>query len=147
MKIWKSELDLTNVTGRSYHWCPLTGIEIVVGHRAWSDKNGYMSGTHISKLDILSCALSLSVICGKSFNPLKTRLAYCKSIIKSLYTFIQRTIKWEHTRCRRLSLFTFTLNSGDSWSFYLSKVFLKNIKSTCMTWLLLNCFLSWKRFF
>ena len=101
------------------------GIEIAIRHQTLSDKKGYMSGIHISKLDILS------VTCGKS----------------SLNTFIQRTIKWEHTHCRQLSLFTFTLNSGDIWSFYLSKDFLKNIKSTCMTRLLLNCFLSWIRFF
>ena len=44
-----------------------TGIEIAVGHRALSDKKVYMSGTHISKPDILSCTLALNVICGKSF--------------------------------------------------------------------------------
>ena len=81
----------------------------------------------------------------------KTRLAYhiayYKGIIKSIYTFIQRTIKWEHSRYRQLSLFTLTLSSGNTWSFYLSKVFLKNIKSTCMTQLLLIYFLSWIRFF
>ena len=73
-------------------------------------------------------------------------IVYYKGIIKSLYTFIQQTIKWEQTR-RQLPLFTFTLNSGDTWSFYWSIVFLKDIKSTSMTQLLLNCFLSWIRFF
>ena len=81
----------------------------------------------------------------------KTRLAYHiayhKSIIKSLCTCIQQTIKQGHTCGRHLPLFTFTLNSDDTWSFYLSKVFLKNNKSTCMTRLLLNCYLSWIRFF
>ena len=48
----------------------------------------------------------------------------------------------EHTSCRQLPSFTFPLNCGNTWSFHLSKVFLKNIKSTCMTWLLLNCYLS-----
>ena len=43
------------------------GIEKAVGHRTLSDKKGYMSGTNMSKPDILSCTLSLSVICGKSF--------------------------------------------------------------------------------
>ena len=43
------------------------GIEIAVGHWTLSVKKGYMSGTHISKPDILSCTLSLGVICGKSF--------------------------------------------------------------------------------
>ena len=63
-------------------------------------------------------------------NPsVKTRLvyhiAYYKSIIKSPETYIQRTTKREHTRCRQLPLFTFTLNSGDNWSSYLSEVFLR----------------------
>ena len=50
-------------------------------------------------------------------------ITYYKNIIKSLYTFTQWTIKQEHT-CRQLPLlFTFTLNSGNTWSFYLSKVF------------------------
>ena len=56
-------------------------------------------------------------------------------------------IKREYTRCRQLPWFTFTLNSDNFWSFYLSKPFLKNINSTCMTRLLPNCFLSWIRFF
>ena len=41
----------------------------------------------------------------------------------------KQTIKWEHTRCRELPLFTFPLNSGYTWLFYISKAFLKNIKS------------------
>ena len=80
---------------------------------------------------------------------LKTRLAYIayyKSIIKLLYTFIRQRITWEHLGCRQLALFTCPLNCGDTWSFYNSKVFLRNIKSTCVTQLLLNCFLSWIRF-
>ena len=40
-------------------------------------------------------------------------IAYYKSMTKSLYTFIQQTIKQEHTR-RQLPLFTFTLNSGNT---------------------------------
>ena len=107
----------------------ITGIKIASKHPIFSDKKCYMSGTHVSKQDNLSCTLSLSTICGKSF-----------------YTFTQQTITWEHTR-RWLPLFTFTLKSGDTWSFYLSKVFLKNIKGTYMMQLLLNCFLSWIRFF
>ena len=67
-------------------------------------------------------------------------IAYYKSI-KPLYTFIQQTIKAGRT-CRHLPLFTFTLISGDTWSFYLSKVFLENVKGTRMTRLLLICFLS-----
>ena len=43
-----------------------TGIEIAAGHQTLSDKKCYMSGTHASKQDILSCTLSLSIICGKS---------------------------------------------------------------------------------
>ena len=43
---------------------------------------------------------------------------------------MQRTIKQEHACCRHLPLFTFTLNSGDTLSFYLSKVFSKNINLT-----------------
>ena len=73
-------------------------------------------------------------------------MAYSKSI-KSLSTFIHQAInKGEHTH-RHLPLFTFTLISGDTWWFCLFKVFSKNIKSTCMTWILLICFLSWIRFF
>ena len=43
-------------------------------------------------------------------------LAYhvaCYKNMKSLYTFIQQTIKREHTR-RHLPLFTFTLVSGNT---------------------------------
>ena len=44
---------------------------------------------------------------------IKTRLtydiAYYKNIIKSLYTFIQQTIKSEHARCGQLPLFTFLI--------------------------------------
>ena len=36
-----------------------TGIEIAVGHRTLSDKKCYMSGTHVSKQDILPCILLL----------------------------------------------------------------------------------------
>ena len=36
--------------------CSKSGIEITVRHRTLSDKN-VMSGTHLSKLDILSCTL------------------------------------------------------------------------------------------
>ena len=46
------------------------------------------------------------------------------------YTFIQRKIKREHTRCTHLPLCTFTLDSDNTWSFYLTKVFLKNINAT-----------------
>ena len=95
-----------------------------------------MSSTHVSKQVTLTCALSLSIVCEIGYHT-----AYYKSIIKSLYTFIQLYIY----TIIQLPLFTFTLNSGDTWSFYLSKVFLRNIKSTCMTWLFLNCFLSWIR--
>ena len=44
-----------------------TGIEKAIGHRTLSDKKCYMSGTDVSKQDILSCTLSLIIICGKSF--------------------------------------------------------------------------------
>ena len=75
-----------------------------------------MFNTHVSKPDILPCTLSLSITCGKSFK-VKTCLAYMayyKSIIKLLYTFIQQAIKQEHTCFRQLPLFTFTLISGDT---------------------------------
>ena len=42
-------------------------IKIAAGHRTLSDKKRYMPGNHVWKLDILSCTLSLSIICGKSF--------------------------------------------------------------------------------
>ena len=64
----------------------------------------------------------------------KTRLAhhiaYYKRIMKSLYAFIQQTIKREHTHCRHLPLWTFTLGFDNTWSFYLSEVFLKDINAT-----------------
>ena len=41
-------------------------------------------------------------------------IAYYKSIITSLYTFIQRAIKQGHSRFRQLPLFIFTLDSGDT---------------------------------
>ena len=44
-----------------------TGIKIAIRHWTLSDNKGYISGTHMSKPDILSCTLSLAVICGKSF--------------------------------------------------------------------------------
>ena len=97
----------------------LTGIEIAVRHQTLSNKKCYMSGTHVSQLDILSYIKTC----------LAYHIAYYKSIIKWLYTFIQQTIKWEHTCCTQLPLFTFTLNSGDTWSFYIFKVFLMNINS------------------
>ena len=37
------------------------------GHRTLSDKKCCISGTHVSKQDILSCTLSSSIICGKLF--------------------------------------------------------------------------------
>ena len=43
-----------------------TGIEIAIGHQTLSDKKGYMSSTHMSKSEILSCTLLLSVTCEKS---------------------------------------------------------------------------------
>ena len=42
------------------------GIEIAIGNRTLSDKKCYMSGTQVSKQDILPCTLSLSIICYKS---------------------------------------------------------------------------------
>ena len=42
-----------------------SGIEIAIGHQTLSNKKYYMSGTHVSMQDILSCTLSLSIICGK----------------------------------------------------------------------------------
>ena len=71
-------------------------------------KNVVMSDTHVSKQDILSCTLLPSSIYGKSF---KLKLVYhvIQRIVKSLYTFIQRTFKREHILCRQLSLYTFTL--------------------------------------
>ena len=39
----------------------LAGIEVAVRHRTLCDKKSYMSGTYMSKRDILSCTLSLSV--------------------------------------------------------------------------------------
>ena len=130
-----------------FHIYYMTGIETVVGHQTLSDRKCYLFSTHVSKQDILSCTL-LSIICRKSFKMCLAELvAYYKSIIKSIYTFIQQTTKQEHSRCRQLPLFTFTLNSGNTWSFYLLKVFLKNIKSTCMMPVLLNCFMFLNKIF
>ena len=39
------------------------GIEIAVGYQTLPNKKCYMSGTHVSKQDILPCTLSLSIIC------------------------------------------------------------------------------------
>ena len=64
------------------HTCFLTSrIEIAVGQRTFSDKKCYISGTAVSKQYILSCTLSLSIICGKS---LKLKLVqHIQHIIKA----------------------------------------------------------------
>ena len=132
---------------QSQFWFGLFALVKVYLHcLTFSNKKPYMSGTHVSKQDILSCTLHYHCISYME-NPLLERqhlyqISYHSSI-KLHYTFIKQTIKQEHICCRKLPFFTFTLNFGDTLSFYLSKVFLKNIKSTCMTQLLLNCFLSW----
>ena len=43
-------------------WNAISGIKIAVGHRTMFDKKCYMSGTHVSKPDILWCTLSLSIM-------------------------------------------------------------------------------------
>ena len=62
-------------------------------------------------------ALYQSTIWKKPFK-LKTclayQIAYYKSITKSLYIFINQIIKQEHTCCRQLPLFTYTLNFCDT---------------------------------
>ena len=66
----------------------------------------YISGTHVSEQGILSCTV-IEYHMWKILQ-VKTRLAYhiayynYKNIIKSLYTYIQRTIKQEYTRYRHL---------------------------------------------
>ena len=63
--VFKFYINLFNVGNKNFF--SNTGIEIAVGHQTLSNKKGYMSGTHISNPDILSCTLSLYVIRGKSF--------------------------------------------------------------------------------
>ena len=55
--------DVVTALPRSFQ---TTGIKIAIRHQTLSDKKCYMSATHASKQDILSCTLSLSIICGKS---------------------------------------------------------------------------------
>ena len=61
--------------------------EIAIGHLTFFDKKCYISSTNASKGDLLSCILSLGIICGKSY--IKTGsvydVAYYKSIIKSQF--------------------------------------------------------------
>ena len=65
MKIFKLQPN-KNTTFSCSH-CSCTGIKIANGHRTLSGKNCDMSSTHVSKQDILSCTLLLSIICEKSF--------------------------------------------------------------------------------
>ena len=65
MKIFKLQPN-KNTTFNCSH-CSCTGIKIANGHRTLSGKNCDMSSTHVSKQDILSCTLLLSIICEKSF--------------------------------------------------------------------------------
>ena len=103
----------------------LTGIEIAAGHQTLSNKKCYMSSIHVSKPD--------NVLYSKIENHMRKilyvktclahHIAYYKSIIKSHYTFIHQNIKWEHTHCRQLPLFSFPSNSGNTWSFYIQSLF------------------------
>ena len=73
----------------------LTGIEIAVGHQTLSNKKCCMSSTHVSKPDnVLYSIIEYHMRKILYVNTcLAHHIAYYKSIIKSLYTFIQQTIK------------------------------------------------------
>ena len=86
MKRWGVDVEMRGC----FHFYLFTGIEIAVRHWALSDKKGYKSGTHHSWT--FCPVLYLECHMWKILE-VKTHLAYYKSIVKSLYTFTQGTIK------------------------------------------------------
>ena len=66
MQIKKVYLVGTDLELQQQNWP--SGIKIAVEHWTSFNKKCYMSGTHISEPDILSCTLSWNLICGNSLS-------------------------------------------------------------------------------
>ena len=70
--VWKEDFSSSVVEVLPCSGC-FTGIKIAIRYRTLSNKKCYMSGTLVSKPDILFCTVSLSITCGKYF---KLKLVY-----------------------------------------------------------------------